>query len=143
MWQTRFKGQTRSKGERTTRQKKTDKLVSVFNEWVRRRDCGNGLTRCISCGKPIRFEDCDCGHYINCGNWATKFDEQNCNAQCRSCNRFKEGNIQGYRQGLIAKIGQRSVEMLEIKKHNTCHLSEVELDILIAIYSKKLNKLKC
>ena len=31
--------------------------------------------------------------------------------------------------------------MLEIKKHNVCKMSEVELDILIDHYTKKLKKI--
>ena len=73
---------------------------------------------------------------------ATRFDENNCNAQCRSCNRFDEGNIQGYRKGLIAKYGEKLTESLEIKKHNTSRISEVELDILIDYYKRKLNEIQ-
>ena len=70
-----------------------------------------------------------------------RFDEKNCNAQCRSCNRFSEGNIQGYRRGLIKKYGEEATDMLEIRKHNQSKLSEPELDILIAYYKKKIREM--
>ena len=73
---------------------------------------------------------------------ATRYDEKNCNGQCLSCNRFDEGNIQGYRRGLIAKIGEKETDMLEIKKHNYCHFTEVELDLMIDYYKKKLKELE-
>ena len=72
---------------------------------------------------------------------ALRFDEKNCNAQCRSCNRFSEGNMQGYRRGLIKKIGEEATDMLEIRKHNISKLSEPELDILIDYYKNKIKEL--
>jgi hypothetical protein len=49
--------------------------------------------------------------------------------------------MQGYRKGLIKKIGEKATDMLEIKKHNTCHLSESEIDILIDYYKNKIKEL--
>jgi Bacteriophage Lambda NinG protein len=127
-----------AKTEKSSRSKKIARLDIVFSKFIRRRDCGFNFGRCISCGNIIRFEDCDCGHYINRKHMSVRFDEHNCNAQCRSCNRFDEGNIQGYRKGLIAKYGEKITESLEIKKFNTCNLSEVEIDLLYAHYKQKL-----
>ncbi|WP_417894616.1 recombination protein NinG, partial [Bacillus safensis] len=36
-----------------------------------------------------------------------RFDENNCHAECRHCNRFKADHLEGYRVNLIAKIGQQ------------------------------------
>ena len=88
------------------------------------------------------FDTCDAGHYVNRKHMSLRFDEKNVNAQCRSCNRFDEGNVQGYRRGLIEKYGEKATEMLEIKKFNTCHLSEVELDLLISEYKLKLKQIE-
>lgn len=118
------------------------KLDRIFSEYIRRRDSDeNGFGRCISCGKIVHWKDADCGHYVNRKHLATRYDEQNCNLQCRSCNRFDEGNIQGYRRGLVAKIGIDAVDMLEIKKHNTCKISDSVYKILIAMYQKKIKEL--
>ena len=73
---------------------------------------------------------------------AVRYDEKNVHGQCRACNRFDEGNIQGYRKGLIEKIGEKQVDMLEMKKFNTSHLSEVELDLLLDLYRRKLKELE-
>jgi len=127
-----------SKTPKSTRSKKIAKLDTLFSVFIRRRDC-NPIGRCISCGKVITFETADCGHYINRKHMAVRFDENNCNAQCRACNRFDEGNIQGYRKGLIAKYGESTVDMLEIKKFNTCPMKEFDIDVLISYY-KKMNK---
>ena len=73
---------------------------------------------------------------------AVRYDENNVHAQCIECNRFDEGNVQGYRRGLIEKIGEKATDMLEIRKHNSSKLSEAELDILISYYSQKLKDIE-
>ena len=72
---------------------------------------------------------------------ALRFDEINCNAQCRSCNRFDEGNMSGYRQGLIQKYGEKTVENLEIRKFNISKLGTFEVQQLIKIYKQKIQDL--
>jgi hypothetical protein len=127
------------------RQKNTSKarLDTIFSEYIRRRDSDDrGFVKCISCGKILHWKDSDCGHYINRKHNSTRYDEMNCNAQCRSCNRFDEGNMQGYRKGLISKFGEKEVEMLEIKKFNACRLDRTEINILADVYRKKLKDLK-
>ena len=138
MWQNRKSKPT----TKSSRSKKIARLDVVFSKYIRRRDCGFSYGRCISCGAVITFETCDAGHYINRQHMSTRYDENNVHAQCRPCNRFDEGNIQGYRKGLIRKIGEKATEMLEIKKHNVSHMSEVELDILISIYKQKLKEIE-
>lgn len=71
-----------------------------------------------------------------------RFSEKNCNAQCRSCNRFDEGNIQGYRRGLIGKYGEGIVLMLEASKNEVNKISEFELKAMIDYYKKEVKKMK-
>lgn len=76
---------------------------------------------------------------------STRFDEMNCNAQCRHCNRFMEGNIQNYRKGLIAKYGEQRVILLEAKQGISRKFSDFEYEQLIKYYkvlNKKLRKEK-
>lgn len=116
-------------------------LDKVFSLYIRQRDAKNGIIKCISCGKLVPWKESDCGHYINRKHMATRYDHYNCNAQCRSCNRFDEGNIQGYRKGLIEKYGIEYVDMLEIKKFNTCKMSQVEVNLLTKYYKEKIKLL--
>ena len=74
-----------------------NKLDTVFSRFIRLRDARkDGTFQCISCGRILPLDQADCGHYINRQHMSTRFSEKNCNAQCRSCNRFDEGNMQGY-----------------------------------------------
>lgn len=118
-------------------------LDKIFSEYIRRRDSDKyGYIRCISCGKVVRWQDSDCGHYVNRGHNSTRYDELNCNAQCRKCNRFDEGNIYNYRKGLIKKYSEQIVELIEIKKHNHCKLGQFEINVLAEEYRRKLKEIK-
>lgn len=117
-----------------------------FNSWVRRRDMAKP---CISCGKPLvraGADACgggfDAGHYRSVGSAAhLRFNEHNCHAQCKHCNRYGAGRAVDYRIGLIQRIGLAAVEALETD--NRTH--KWQRDELIAIrdlYRKKLKELK-
>lgn len=125
-------------GKRLTEKGLKDKLDRIFSLFIRHRDSKDGAFKCISCGQIKSYSLADCGHYINRANMTTRFDEINCNAQCSHCNRFREGNNQGYRKGLIKKYGEPAIEMLEMKKHNTSNISSAELRVMIDLYSSKL-----
>ena len=71
-----------------------------------------------------------------------RFSELNCNSQCRHCNRFQEGNIQDYRKGLIEKIGETKVLLLEATKHITNKISNFELELLTKHYKAETKKFK-
>lgn len=121
----------------------TAKLDKVFSEYIRLRDTReDGTFTCISCNRILPYDQADCGHYINRKHMSTRFSEKNCNAQCRSCNRFDEGNIQGYRRGLIAKYGETIVVMLESMKNQINKISEFEYNAMIDHYRKEVKRLK-
>lgn len=119
------------------------KLDRVFSEYIRLRDANkDGYVKCISCGKIIHWKESDCGHYINRAEMSTRFDEKNCNGQCRFCNRFREGNMIGYTQGLMKKYGQGILDELQVKKNRTSKLSEFEYAHLIEYYKGQVKQLK-
>lgn len=71
-----------------------------------------------------------------------RFSESNCHGQCRHCNRFQEGNIQDYRKGLIQKIGEQKVILLEAQKNIVNKISNFELEILAKHYKAEAKKFK-
>lgn len=119
-----------------------EKLDKVFSQYIRLRDMmQGGVFRCISCGKLKPINQADCGHYINRQHMSTRFSEVNCNAQCRSCNRFDEGNMSGYRAGLVRKYGEARVCLLESQKYDTRKYSDFEYEVLIKHYKEEIKKL--
>lgn len=143
MWNKRPK---KKNAARPSKPAATARLDRVFSEYIRLRDSfatQAGLYfRCISCGRILPYAEADCGHYINRRHTATRFVEANCNAQCRACNRFDEGNIYNYRRGLVEKIGEERVLLLESRKNEICHFSAFELEAMVTHYRKEVKRLK-
>ena len=64
---------------------------------------------------------------------ATRFDENNCHAECRHCNRFKADPFEGYRVNLITKIGQQKFDLLKVKVASTSKMTDFEYEQLIQV----------
>lgn len=120
-------------------------LWELFSEYIRIRDSKDGMFTCISCGtlQSVENGNLQCGHYYKSETYpALRYSESNNNGQCKSCNIFKEGNRQGYEQGMLKKYGQATIDMLKISCHNKIRLGRFELELLIKEYAEKLRKIK-
>ncbi len=118
------------------------KLDKVFSRYIRLRDAmPSGVFRCISCGQIKPIEKADCGHYFSRRHMSTRFDEDNCNAECARCNRFDAEHLVGYRENLIRKIGTQRFALLEVKHNQTKKWSCFELEQLIKYYNALCEKL--
>jgi len=85
-------GATKKMAKKRSNKTSMRKADKVFSEYVRLRDADNqGNIECISCGRKVHWSESDAGHFIDRRHKATRFDERNVNAQCRSCNRFQSG----------------------------------------------------
>lgn len=116
------------------------RLDKEFSLYIRLRDAmPNGYFRCISCGQTKPFAQADCGHYHSRRHMATRWDEDNAHAECRSCNRFRADHMIGYRENLVRKIGQMRFDKLAWKAAQTRRWTDFELQELIKYY-KALNK---
>lgn len=79
------KGEGAKKSNLSSLVKKLDKEFSLF---IRLRDSkafGFKAFKCISCGQIKPFDQADCGHYFSRVKMSTRFDEDNCNCECRKC----------------------------------------------------------
>ncbi len=115
----------------------------AFNSFVRARDAGKP---CICCGKPmgenIPGGAVDAGHYRSRGSAPhLRFDERNCHAQRKQCNRFDSGNVVGYRLGLIERIGLEAVEALECDQVPANYDIE-DLKFIKSFYASKARELR-
>lgn len=88
----------------------------AFNAWIRYRDRDQP---CISCCAPPPdmsklHGGRDAGHFRSVGSASNlRYHEDNCHAQCVSCNQYGAGRAVDYRIGLVARIGLERVEALE------------------------------
>ena len=120
-----------------------ERLDKVFSKYIRLRDAmPSGLFRCISCGKIKPIGQADCGHFHSRTHMSTRFDEDNCHAECRYCNRFSADHLIGYRENLIRKIGEQRYLLLEVKAHETRKWSHFELEQLVKYYKALVEKLQ-
>lgn len=118
-----------------------DTLDRVFSRYIRLRDCHGGVGRCISCGRAITVDTCDAGHFIPRTHTSTRWNTHNVHAQCRECNRMKDGNIRGYRRGLIERYGSQIIEQLETKGRQTVKLSNNDYRTLTEFFNNQINRL--
>lgn len=127
------------------RNEKTDlvkKLDKVFAKYIRLRDCmPSGFGKCISCGKIKPYCELDCGHFFGRANMATRFDEDNCNAECISCNRVKSDHLIYYQENLIKKIGIARFSTLRERAHLSKKWDDAELEKLIKHYTNEARRL--
>lgn len=118
----------------------------AFNAFIRARDSAKP---CVCCGKSLDESAVgggfDAGHYRSTGSAShLRFNEDNCHAQRKVCNRYGAGRAVDYRLGLIARIGLERVEALEADNTPRKWTREELLEIK-AIYKAKLKELdaKC
>lgn len=117
-----------------------NRLDKVFSEYVRLRDSRDGMFTCCSCGQLKPYEQADAGHFINRRWLAIRWDERNVHAQCRSCNRFDEGNNIGYTRFMTRKYGEDTVDLL-LSMKTSYRWTDGELDILTKEYRQKVKEL--
>lgn len=114
----------------------------AFNAYIRARDAGKP---CICCGRVgsgmVRGGEIDAGHYRSRGSAPhLRFDERNVHAQLKQCNRYASGNVVGYRQGLIQRLGLEVLEALEADQTPRRHTIE-DLKKIKATYAAKAKAL--
>lgn len=115
-------------------------MTTIFNKFIRLRDAH---LPCISC--QIRRVQ-EAGHYWPtsvCPQPSMRFNEENVNGQCTTCNGFQEGNRQGYMIGLVKKYGDGILDRLDIQKKIKCDAWQVfEYRVMISRYQQKVAELE-
>lgn len=123
-------------------------LDKVFSHFIRLRDVkdhnlGNGYVSCCTCGYTSHWLKMQNGHYVGRQKHSVRWNEMNCNTQCKRCNKFEQGNLVVYRLFLIELYGKNEVEKLDLaKKMPDKKHSSFELLFKIAEYKEKVAKLK-
>jgi Bacteriophage Lambda NinG protein len=106
------------KGRRTSKVSYVQKLDDAFSKFIRLRDMKKmgapPWVRCVTCGKPYNWKQLDCGHYITRDHYSTRWNEQNCNSQCTSCNSYKSGKVPDHGAAIDRMYGAGTAERLRI-----------------------------
>ncbi len=139
-----YKRKKKSSRKKTDRSKPdlVDRLDRVFSAYIRLRDImPNGMGKCISCGKIKPYGELDCGHFFSRVNMATRFDEDNCHAECRGCNRASADHLIYYQENLIRKIGVSRFSTLRERARSTKKWDNSELERMIVKYKNEVKRL--
>lgn len=118
-------------------------LWKTFSEWIRRRDADwQGYASCCTCGKRMKWQELDAGHYNpKTDGLAMYFEEKNVHPQCTGCNRFRHGNLGKYALYLRKRYGDQILEELDWKSRQKTKITELDYERLIKYYKNKLKNL--
>ena len=124
---------------KTKRKSLIDKLDKEFSIFIRNRYAKNGRAECITCGTVKEVKQLQCGHFMSRKHYSTRWDEDNCQVQCYTCNVMRYG--EQYKFGLYLNSNYESdkAEQLLIQSKQTLKLSDFELEDMIEKY-KIINK---
>ena len=134
---------TQKKPKKTDRQRLIAKLDTVFSEFIRLRDSDqNGICKCITSGEYFHWQECDAGHFITRDNFATRWNEQNVNAQGRGDNRFKSGRQYEHGLAIDRKFGPGTATKLLVLSRGVCNWQPFELEAMYTYYKRAVKELK-
>ena len=115
-------------------------LDQIFSLFIRHRNSKGEYNQCFTCAGWYLIKDLHCGHYVSRTYIGTRWDEKNCQPQCKSCNLFHQGRADEFALALIRIYGPKVLDELAWKKKGG-KLSGKELELLIADYENKLKHL--
>lgn len=127
----------RKSRNRSLAMKKADKY---FSEYIRLRDTGpGGFGYCITCNKKAHISELDAGHFIDRSKKATRYNENNVNAQCITCNRFQSGRQYEHGKAIDKKYGKGTADKLLKTSQQIIKAGQSFYEEKAEIYKKKLN----
>ena len=121
--------------------KELDKFFSLY---IRLRDATDeGLCQCFTCGCVKHYKKgMQNGHFQSRSFLATRFDEENCQAQCVGCNMFKQGEQYKFSLYLDSKYGEGKAAELEFLARTTVKFTRGDYEEKIVYYKDLVENLK-
>ena len=88
---------------------------TYFSRYIRLKYSIDGVCECYTCSNPAHIKECDNGHYIKREHKATRYEENNCRPQCKTCNGDTKhnGKQTDFRQELVEELGEEEVQRVE------------------------------
>ena len=118
-------------------------LDQVFSLFIRLRACDSrGYGKCFTCGAIHHYKEVDCGHFMSRSCLSTRFDELNCQFQCKYCNISNSGQQYQFGINLDRVYGPGTAESLVIKSKTLNKFTKSEYESLIKEYKKKVHELR-
>ena len=99
-----------------------------FSKYIRLRDANDlGRCKCITCSKPVKWKECDAGHFQSRRYLLTRYDEHNCAAQCVACNQWNAGEQYTFGKMIDLRYGKGTADALEQKARGYQKLSKQDV----------------
>lgn len=125
---------------RTTAKKALDK---VFSHYIRLRATDeNGYGNCFTCGQTYHWTEVDCGHFMSRVNLSTRYDELNCQFQCKHCNISNSGQQYEFGVNLNWVYGPDTAESIVRASKQLRKFTLAEYEEMIKHYMKKVDELR-
>lgn len=129
-----IKKQIRMIAESTSRDKIEAQLDANFSVLIRaKHQHEDGTVTCYTCGLRTKFTNLQCGHFIPRTHRATRWLEENCRPQCKTCNEFKAGNLEVFEKKLEEEFPGLPEQLRQlghqVVKHSTSDLRSIYSNI--------------
>lgn len=112
-----------------TLKKKAD---TMYSKAVRLRHADDrGMVTCITCKTRKPLKQMQNGHFVSRRVNALRYDDENCNPQCYSCNVMKYGDQFAYAKELDLLYGDGTAERLHARRFETHKFTIGELEQII------------
>ena len=115
------------------------KLDAIFSKYIRRRFAEDDIAECYTCGKRDHWKNLQCGHFMSRRFYSTRWDDKNCQVQCKGCNIFRYGEQFKFSVHLNKEYGEGTAEMLEYDSKQLLKISMPQLKLLILKYEELVN----
>jgi hypothetical protein len=117
------------------------RLDSVFSQYIRLRYAENEIAECYTCRKKDHYKKLQCGHFMSRKHYATRWDEDNCEVQCYSCNVMRYGEQYKFGLRLAKEKGVDLPEQLLKKTRETVKFTDIDLLEKIEYFKDKIDNL--
>lgn len=124
---------------------KTMKLADTyFSRYIRLKYSHNGKCTCYTCGSLRDVTDIDNGHFQKREHQATRYHEDNCRPQCKTCNGDIKHNGKQieFRENLVREIGEDNVQEIEQLARSVFKTNYKHFKDLADYYREKVNELQ-
>lgn len=106
-----------------------------FSRYIRYRDSTKRgeeyWAQCITCDKWLPVKQMHAGHFQSRRYSATRYDDENVNAQCAGCNTYNQGEQFKYSKALEMKFGDGTADKLQKRAQEYHKLTIQELEDII------------
>lgn len=117
---------------------------TYFSRYIRLKHSKDGKCTCYTCGSIKDIKEVDNGHYLKREHKATRYHENNCRPQDKTCNGDVKhnGKQAEFRINLVNEIGEEKVKKIEALSRTTIKANAKYYRDIADYYRQKVNELQ-